>query len=88
MLRIVGSEAKRYEKYAAAQAWLTDTLPQLFQMVVLMLPTDRTIQPVLLHGVGTKGEPSTNTLKCPKMLSQQKTLTRPRRMVEEKSRIQ
>ena len=34
---------------------------------------------VLLHGLVQKEqEPSTNTLKCPKMLSQQKTLTRPK----------
>ena len=68
-------KAKRYEKYAAAQAWLTDssiTLPTVSNGGAPML--QRTVP--YSHAaswVGTKEqEPSTNTLKCPKMLSQQK----------------
>ena len=75
-------QAKRYEKYAAAQAWLTDssiTLPTVSNggapMLQRTVPYSRAAS-----WVGTKEqEHSTNTLKCLKMLSLQKTLTRPKK---------
>ena len=86
-------QAKRYEKYAAAQAWLTDssiTLPTVSNGGAPMLQRTVPAQPCGFMGWYKRNR---NILqipwKCLKMLSQQKDFNKAKgRMVEEKAESQ